>query len=70
MIIKKYQVFCNGKNALESLESNLYTQWEEEHEVYSADEVSVPSERDHGIDNDSDSDYDLDLDINYNDPDY
>ena len=59
-----------GKDALANLESNLYTQWEEEDEVYSADEVSVPSERDRGFDNDSDYDLDLNLDIDYNDPNY
>ena len=64
------QVFCNGKDALVSLRSNLNTQWEEEDEVYSADEVSVPSERDRGFDNDSDYDLDLNLDIDYNDPNY
>ena len=64
------QVFCNGKDALVSLRSNLNTQWEEEDEVYSADEVSVPSERDYGFDNDSDYDYDKDQDQDYNDPDY
>jgi hypothetical protein len=62
------QVFCNGKDALVSLRSNLNTQWEEEDEVYSADEVSVPSERDYGFDNDSD--YNLDQNLDYNDPDY
>lgn len=60
-----------GKDALESLGSNLYTQCEEEDEVYSADEVSVSSERDHGIDNDSDyEDENLNLDHDYNDHDY
>jgi len=62
----------NGKYALVSLGSDLYTQWEEKDEVYSADEVSVPSERDYGIDNDFDYDLDQDIDYNldYNDPDY
>ena len=57
-----------GKDALIILKSNLYTQWKEEDEVYSADEVSVPSERDYGFDNDSD--YNLDQNLDYNDPDY
>jgi hypothetical protein len=57
-----------GKDALVSLGSILSSQWEEEDEVYSADEVSVPSERDYGFDNDSD--YNLDLDLDYNDPNY
>lgn len=57
-----------GKDALVSLISNLNTQWEEEDEVYSADEVSVPSERDYGLDNDSD--YDLDQNLDYNDSNY
>ena len=59
-----------GKDALTNLESSLYTQCEEEDEVYSADEISVPSERDRGFDNDSDLDLDLDLDLDYNNPNY
>ena len=68
----EYELDLNhmGKDALVSLRSNLNTQWEEEDEVYSADEVSVPSERDYGFDNDSDSDYDQDQDQDYNDSDY
>lgn len=72
----EYELDLNhmGRDALVSLRSNLNTQREEEDEVYSADEVSVPSERDYGLDNDSDYDLDQNLDYNldldYNDPDY